>query len=356
MLSVGVVGCGYVADFYALCLRTCRRQVELAAACDLDRARAESFTAAYGGRTCATIEDLLADPRIDTVLNLTPPGAHADVTRLALHAGKHVYSEKPLATTIRDGERLIGLAASRGLALGAAPAVHRSPAARRIRRRIRSRALGRITHLYCDLDDGPVHRWKPEEWRSPRGVRWPLEDEFGLGPVLHHAPYAAAWAIHVAGPVARIKGFTTTTVARKNEIAAGPDLCLAIFEHASGVLTRVTVGALARRRRSLTVVGDDGELQLDDMWCVDGPLREADGSVSPAGAGWPYKSTHRLNFAQGLRDLACCLRHDPREGARRFTAAYGALSLHVLEITLAVSQPGAIDCELTLGVPSLRAD
>lgn len=67
------------------------------------------------------MEELIADPTIDLVVNLTPPLAHAELSMAALAAGKHVYSEKPLAATLSDAERVVQAARSRGLHLGGAP-------------------------------------------------------------------------------------------------------------------------------------------------------------------------------------------------------------------------------------------
>ena len=68
-----------------------------------------------------TVDELLADPSIEIVVNLTVPAAHYDVTRAALEAGKHVYTEKPLAVTREEGQSLVRFAKDKGLRLGGAP-------------------------------------------------------------------------------------------------------------------------------------------------------------------------------------------------------------------------------------------
>jgi predicted dehydrogenase len=131
--------------------------------------------------------------------------------------------------------------------------MHRSLAARVMRRLVRCGAIGELSHIYCDLDDGPIHRMRPEQWLSPRGVPWQVHDEFRTGPVVHHLPYALNWAVLLAGPVVSTTGFTRTSIPVKS---------------------------------------------------VDGPVLLGDNEVLRPQRSWPYHSTHRLNLVQGLRDLA----------------------------------------------------
>jgi predicted dehydrogenase len=92
-MKIGVIGCGYVSDFYALCLRANAPEIELAAVYDPIPDRARSFAQTYSGRVYSSLDDLLLHPGLDAVLNLTPPEAHAHITESALRRGKHVYSE-----------------------------------------------------------------------------------------------------------------------------------------------------------------------------------------------------------------------------------------------------------------------
>jgi predicted dehydrogenase len=121
--SVGLVGCGEIAVSYLPCLRACGGQV--ARVFDPDLARAAAITApggaAEGAVTCASLDELLACTDVEIVLNLTPVQHHAEVSRAALLAGKHVWSEKPLAQTQQDALELVALAHQRGLELVFSP-------------------------------------------------------------------------------------------------------------------------------------------------------------------------------------------------------------------------------------------
>ena len=116
---VGIIGCGNISGIY---LTNCRRLpgLELVACADLDLARAQAKAAEHGIRA-ASVDELLADPAIDLVINLTIPAVHAEVSMSALAAGKHVYTEKPLATRRADGAATLALAREKGCASAARP-------------------------------------------------------------------------------------------------------------------------------------------------------------------------------------------------------------------------------------------
>ena len=122
MMKVGMVGVGCISGIYLKNFKETFKNVELVAVCDLIRERAEKAQKEYGiPKLYDTMEELFADPEIDIVLNLTRPYQHYEVSKAALLAGKHVYSEKPLGADLAEGEELVRLAAEKGLTIGGAP-------------------------------------------------------------------------------------------------------------------------------------------------------------------------------------------------------------------------------------------
>src|SRR6266576_5489202 len=107
-LGIGIVGTGNIAGGYARDILT-HPEIRLVAATDLDPARAAAFATANDCRAIGSLDDLLADDAIDIVLNLTVHQAHFEVTRRALEAGRHVYSEKPLALRADEARQLVAL-------------------------------------------------------------------------------------------------------------------------------------------------------------------------------------------------------------------------------------------------------
>src|SRR5918998_2669433 len=119
-VNVGVIGCGKISGIYLENGATFD-DVEIVACSDLVLERAEAQAEEYGVPKAYSPEELLADEEVEIVLNLTVPVAHAEVSLATLEAGKHVYTEKPLAVSLEDGWRLLEVAAERGLRIGCAP-------------------------------------------------------------------------------------------------------------------------------------------------------------------------------------------------------------------------------------------
>jgi hypothetical protein len=105
-LAVGVVGCGTVSEPY-LQNMSASPLLKVVACADQVQERAQARAAEFHVPKACTVEELLADPEVDLVVNLTVPSAHVEINLAALAAGKHVYSEKPLATTRDDGSRIL---------------------------------------------------------------------------------------------------------------------------------------------------------------------------------------------------------------------------------------------------------
>lgn len=152
--NIGIVGTGVISGTYLDHLAKLPG-VDVVAVADLDLSRAQAIADQHQGIRALSSEDLLADPEVDIVLNLTIPAAHASVNQAALQAGKHVYGEKPLAVDRAEAEPLLKLAAAGNLRIGCArtlcwargPRPHEPPSteatsAYRLLRRLRSSRLG----------------------------------------------------------------------------------------------------------------------------------------------------------------------------------------------------------------------
>jgi predicted dehydrogenase len=118
-LRVGLIGCGNISDIY-LINASLFRDIRITTCADLDSLAAARQAERYG-MASRSVKELLADEEVDIVLNLTIPEAHAEVSLAAIDAGKHVYTEKPLATTVADGVKIISAGKAKGLSIGAAP-------------------------------------------------------------------------------------------------------------------------------------------------------------------------------------------------------------------------------------------
>ena len=120
-VKIGFVGVGAISGIYLENITSLYKEIEIAGVCDLITERAENAVKKYGMKLYRDMYELFADPEVDIVLNITRPAEHFEVSKAALMAGKHVYSEKPLAATLAEGRELVRLAKEKGLMLGGAP-------------------------------------------------------------------------------------------------------------------------------------------------------------------------------------------------------------------------------------------
>ncbi|MGO4595267.1 Gfo/Idh/MocA family protein [Leifsonia sp. 2TAF2] len=335
-LNIGVIGVGVISRQYFEHFPQLPN-LRLAAVADLDLDRA-SAVADEQGVVALSVDDLLADPRVDAVLNLTIPKAHADIALRALAAGKHVYGEKPLALSTAEARPVLERAAALGLRVGSAP----------------DTVLGTgVQTALALLDEGrigdPVAA--AVAWSAPGHELWHPAPAFyyqpGGGPLFDMGPYYLTSLVSFFGPVVRVSG-TTGRSTRERTVATGPlagstipvDVdthVTAILEHASGVVSTVTVSfeVWATRTPKFEVYGTDGTIAVPDPNMFSDPVEVATAADRefrevPVAAG--YADAGR---GYGLADMARAI-----ETGRPHRAS-GELAFHVLEIMESVLCAGA---------------
>lgn len=338
-LRIGIVGCGSISVAY---LRNAPlfAGVEITACADIVPAAAARRASEYGLRQLE-VDALIADPDVDLVLNLTIPAAHFDISMGALQAGKHVFTEKPLAVTAALGRQLVDAAAARGLAIGSAPDTFLGAAGRLARRLMEEGRIGTpVTGTAFMLGRGMEH-WHPD----PAFYYQP-----GAGPVMDMGPYYLTMLVNLLGPVRRVQAVATSGQADRLITAEGPKQgtrfavgtptsVLSLLEFAGGAT--VTFGAswdvFRHSNHPIELHGTEGSLRLPDPDTFGGVValsdrgsdwQETDTATLPFGAvNWPIVDPDRANYRMiGLADLARSL----REG--RPPRASGALALHVTEV------------------------
>jgi predicted dehydrogenase len=327
---VGIVGCGDVTNLY---LPGCAGfpVIELAACADLDAERAEALSR-RGGFPAMAVDALIADPSIEVVLVLTPPVAHAAVTRAALAAGKHVYSEKPLATTRDDALGLVADAVAAGRRLGSAPDTFLGGGLQTARALIDEGAIGEPLAA-----SGTVAHLGPERWHPNPGIFYAA----GGGPLLDVGPYYIAALVSLLGPIRRVaatgRGVGGARVigqgprAGQTVTAEVPTTVVGALEFASGVVGSLTASfdVVASEAPHLEIHGTDGSLRLGDPNTFDGPVR-----YRPLGAEtWddvPLRIDAGVARGIGLADLITALRTDrPHRASAEF-------AVHVLDVLLSL--------------------
>ena len=269
-LGLGIVGTGNIAGGYARDAIT-HPEIRLVAATDLQAARASEFAAAHGCRAHETLDDLLADPEVDIVVNLTVHHAHYDVTKRALDAGKHVYSEKPLALRPDEARDLVDLATKRGLRLGCSPSTFLGEAQQTAAATIERGDLGTVRAIYADVNWGRIESWHP----APA----PFYD---VGVLVDVGVYPLTLVTSMFGPARAVRAWGWELLADRTALdgstfrIGSPDLIVAAVELESGPVVRLTasfyVGRPTRQHGTVEFHGDDASLLLGSFETFDASL------------------------------------------------------------------------------------
>lgn len=274
-MKVAFVGCGFVFDIY---MRTkwAHPEIEIVGIFDIDDRRASDVGKYYNLNIYKTYEDLLSDPSVETVINLTNIRAHYQVTKRALLAGKHVYSEKPLATETDQCRELFELAARQGVVFTGAPCNVFCDAVSTMWKAVRDGAVGKPVLVYAELDDNPVHLSDVENVRSPSGAPWPHIEELQEGCTFEHVGYHLVWICAMFGPVRSVTAFSKALIEHTAEVPLDPpdtpDFSVACLDFVSGVSARVTCSFVAPRDHRMRIIGDEGEIMADSYRHYQSPV------------------------------------------------------------------------------------
>ena len=268
-LRFGMIGCGSAS------LPVCEAlaalpDVELVAVHDVNLDLAEDLGQRFGCRTVETLDDLLADPTVDVVYTAVPHSLLAPLTRKVLEAGKHVLTEKPLATSLEEVDRLITLAASRKLALGVFYEMRYAPAHALARELIRSGAIGRITGVQIQtLIDKPLSYWQSGYGNRSLNPWRGMKAQAGGGVVLMNTSHLLDALLYVTDlTVTRVSG-EMDTLSSNVEVE---DLAAATLRFDNGAIGSLIAGAHmhgARGEERCFIYGTEGQIRLPDPYGRD---------------------------------------------------------------------------------------
>lgn len=354
-VGIGIIGCGNISSAYlkamaAFPILDIRGLADLNE--DLARQRASEF-----GLAARSVAELMADPGIEIIVNLTVPRAHVGVAMQALQAGKHTYSEKPLGINFAEGRRLADEAKSRGLRIGAAPDTFLGGSHQTARTLIDSGILGQpvggTAYFMC-----PGHeRWHPNP---------DFYYDVGGGPMLDMGPYYITDLVNLLGPVSKVAGFAFSPRTERlitSEPRNGEKIPVHVATHVAGAMAFVS-GAIVQigmsfdvaghRHLPLEIYGTEGTLIVPDPNHFGGEveLLRKGGTFEHQDITAPYADGNYRSI--GVADMACALR------ANRPHRASGDLALHVLEVMEAfqrASEEGTtLDITTTVERPAPLSD
>lgn len=274
-MRIGIIGCGYVFDHYMTTLPG-HQGLDLAGITDRDPAALARAAAYYKLPTYPDTAAMLADQTIGMVVNLTSIESHAEVTRAALLAGKHVYSEKPFVTDLEQARELFALAEERGLRISCAPSNALSATSQTMWKAVADGAIGDVRLVYAEFDDNPIYLMAPEGWASRSGAPWPYLHEYEMGCTWEHVGYHLTWMCAIFGPVRQVTAFSKATVPDKTDRplhpSDTPDFSVACLDFESGVVGRVTCSIAAPYDHRMRIIGNKGMVHADTYRHYDCPV------------------------------------------------------------------------------------
>ena len=334
--KIGIIGCGNISKIYCEA-PTKFPNIEVVACADIDLERARAKAAEHGIPKALSVDELLADPDVEIAVNLTIPAVHAAVSRRVLEAGKHVYSEKPLATNRDDAAALLVLAKEKGLRVGCAPDTFLGAGLQTCRQLIDEGAIGE-----------PVAAIGVLQSRGPEG--WHPDPEFfyqpGAGPMFDMGPYYLTALTSLLGAVRRVTGsartsFPERTVGSKAKL--GQKIKVNTHTHIAGVLdfgagpvgTLITSFDVHGGAPFLEIYGSEASLSLPDPNTFGGPVglrRPGEKTFAEQPLNSPYTQNIR---GIGVAEMAAALR-----GERPHRAS-GEMAFHVLDLMVAFHEASA---------------
>jgi predicted dehydrogenase len=327
-VKIGIVGCGNISPIYLQQAQTFDI-LEVKAVADLIPERSKARAAQYNLPCVYTDDEIMADPEIEIIVNLTPPSVHAEIGLWALNAGKSVYNEKPLCIFRKEAAEMLKIAAEKGLRVGGAPDTFMGAGLQTCRKLIDEGAIGEPVAATAFMMNHGHENWHPDP---------EFFYKVGGGPMFDMGPYYLTALITMLGPVKRVAGLTRISFPERvisSEAKRGQKIVVETPTHVTGMLefasgaigTIITTFDVWRANLPrIEIYGSEGTLSMPDPNTFGGPVvvykRDAkEGEVIPL---LPIRE--RNSRSLGVADMA----HAIRSG--RPHRASGEMTYHVLDI------------------------
>lgn len=343
-VGVGIIGVGVISDTYLSNLSSFP-DVEVLIVGDLLLDRAEAQAEKYGVPAFGSAEDVLAHPGVDLVVNLTIPAVHVEVSRAAIAAGKHVWTEKPLGLDREGAALLLREAEEAGLRVGSAPDTLLGPGFQAARRAIEDGLIGRPLFALTTFQTQGPDLWHP----SPAFL---FAD--GAGPLLDMGPYYFSALVSLLGPVDRVAA-VGTKAREERQIHTGPNAgttfvvevpstiqIITAFEQGAQAQSLLSFDSALERHGVVEIHGAEGTIVIPDPNQFTGRIAY----VKPLGVirdgmsfeqEWIEIAHEDVQVGRGLGALDMV--RAIAEG--RPHVASGELGFHVLDILLSAQESAA---------------
>jgi len=336
-IGIGFVGCGAISGIYFRNITQRFKEIEIVGICDLIRERAEKAAKEYHiGKIYKDMYELFADPAVDIVLNITRPYEHHDVSIAALKAGKHVYSEKPLAASVEEGKEIVALAKEKGLLVGGAPDTFLGAGIQTCRKLIDEGVIGDVIGCAGFMICHGHETWHPDP---------EFYYKYGGGPMFDMGPYYLTALVNLCGNVESVSAMTRTTFPERTITSQPhngeiihvdvPTLYAGNMRFVNGAIGTLytTFDVYYPGQARLEVYGSKGTLYVPDPNTFGGPIRlyRPKEGMEDIDLAFDYPENSR---ALGLADMAKAI-----QCGRPFRANSNQ-TFHVLEIMEGFAKSG----------------
>ena len=311
-VKVAMIGVGCISGIYLENIAKVFRDIELIGVCDLVRERAENAQKNYNvPKLYETMYDAFADPEVEMVLNLTRPYEHFEVSKAALLAGKHVYSEKPLGASLEEGQELVRIAKEKGLMLGGAPDTFLGAGIQTCRRLIDDGFIGDVVGSAAFMICRGHETWHPDP---------DFYYQYGGGPMFDMGPYYLTAMINLMGGIESVMSASKKTFPERlitSQPLAGTPIHVNVNTYVAGTVKYesgaigtlfTTFDAYYPGQARFEIYGSEGTLFVPDPNTFGGPVklyRPEDGEIREIPLMYDYAQNSR---ALGLDDMAVALR------------------------------------------------
>ena len=265
--KVGILGTGVISRTYAGDIKQFYKKLEIDACADINKDAASKLSSEYGIPRVLSVDEILNDPSIDIIINLTPPQFHVELSKKILNAGKHLFSEKPFAANLEDARSILELAKEKNLFVGCAPDTFLSSGLQSVRHYLDDNLIGKPFFVTANMTTFGVETWH----RNPRAFYMKT-----AGPIYDMAPYYISAIVSLLGPIDSITALSCKGQEVRH-IYVGPDegkeLVPETDTHYSAVM-RLKSGAVVNLNVSFDIYRSN--LPMFEIYGSDGTLTYPD--------------------------------------------------------------------------------
>lgn len=311
-LRIAVVGCGHIRKQYGQHIGNYPECLKIVGATDLDLQRAEEFCKEFGGKVYPDFEAVLNDPEVDVILNLTIHHAHFELNSRALKAGKHVFTEKPMALTYQEAQELIRIAKESNRLLGSAPVTYFGEGIQTTAKFLQTKPelLGPLRLVYAEVNWAQIERW----------ISTPAP-YFTVGPLQDVGIYAITALTFLLGPVRNVWGYSKILKnprfdkSQKEFPVTAPDFTTGMMEFENGIVARITTNYYVSTKslphlKGFEFHGDDGSFVVGCYHNFDPACRYIPYGQPPQEVPLLREAASTMDRAVGLVEMAHALREN----------------------------------------------